>query len=194
LSIFTLTSNGRVGIATSAPDYRLDVSEGPTVASVNMSTWPRQSQSNVMIVRGASAIVGNSVNWSNVQQNTINTNLMTVVLSNAAGCSFKVLKSGVWSFNWTLSVANGFATWLDASTNDNSNIAAYTAGNPVVAYATTSVNNAAQASWTGYLPSNAGTFYKIRSSGGAIGTPSNWYLQIAFLYETPNAGGNFPFP
>jgi hypothetical protein len=195
----SVSADGNVGIGTSNQGYRLDVTSDSTAkASINMTTWPRLStSSNTTIVRGTAAtgaIVGNTINWSNAQQNTISTNLMTLVLSNAAGCSFKINRSGIWSISWVLGVSNGFASWIDASTNENSNVALGTTGTYIVAFANTGVGTITQGSWTGYLPSNASTFYKVRTNSAALTLNANSnYFMATFLTETSNAGGNFPF-
>jgi hypothetical protein len=182
-----------VGVGIADPQYELDVSAGTTAASVNMSSWPRMSQSNIMIVRGLVGKVNTSLNFSNVQNNTINANLVTVVLSNATtGSSFKFLKSGIWSFTvLTSHTTNNQYTWMDVSTNDVANVNFTAAGNPVIAAINPGllINSL---SWTGYLPSNSTYFYKIRTNG-TLNTGNITYVQLALLYETPNAGGNFPF-
>jgi hypothetical protein len=151
------------------------------------------SQSNIMIVRGLVGKVNTSLNFSNVQNNTINANLVTVVLSNATtGSSFKFLKSGIWSFTvLTSHTTNNQYTWMDVSTNDVANVNFTAAGNPVIAAINPGllINSL---SWTGYLPSNSTYFYKIRTNG-TLNTGNITYVQLALLYETPNAGGNFPF-
>jgi hypothetical protein len=175
----------------------LDVS-GPntSTAVINMSTWPRMNTaSNIMICRGIAGLVATSINWSNVQQNTIRTDLMTVVLSNATrGCSFKVNRSGIWSFIWTSPTSNGWRTWLDVSTNDISSVTAGATGSPLIAVGSTSVGQWPLTSWTGYLPSNTNYFYKIRNENALATTGNAYYLMIMFHYETSAAGGNFPFP
>jgi hypothetical protein len=189
-----IASGGNVGIGNTNPQYELDVDAGATtVASVNMTTWPRMSSSNVMIVRGLIGKVNNALNFSNVQDNTINTALVTVVLSNATtGSSFKFLKSGIWSFTLlTSNTTNTQYTWLDVSTNDIAAVNFNTVGNPVIAAANPGLVSTSL-SWTGYLPSNSTYFYKFRNNGTLV-AGSFTYIQIALLYETANAGGNFPF-
>jgi hypothetical protein len=184
-----------VGINKGA-SYALDISASPgTNAAININTWPRiDNASNMTIVRGTVGIIGNTINWSNAQQNTISTNLMTLVLSNAAGCSFKVNKSGVWSISWMLGVSNGFSSWIDASTNENSNVALNTTGTYLISYAQAESGTLSSGSWTGYLPSNSSTFYKVRTNSAALTLNSNSnYFMATFLSETSNAGGNFPF-
>ena len=183
----------KIGIGTAAPAYALDVSVAPNAAAVNMTTWPRMQVSNVLIARGIAGIVGNTINWSNTPQQAIDSNLMTVVLSNATnGCSFKVLKSGLWTFSWTMSSGTaGNYTWMDVSTNDNSNVSFAATGSPYIAFAQASANYL-DVHWTGYLPSNANYFYKIRESA----TPSTgnpFYLQIIFHHEMPASAATFPF-
>ena len=190
-----IISASGVGI-NKTPAYALDISASPgTAASINMNTWPRiNTSSNMTIARGTLGIVGNTINWSNVQQNTIDTNLMTLVLSNTTGCSFKINKSGIWSISWMLGVSNGFSSWIDASTNDNSNVALNTTGTYLVSYAQAESGTLSAGSWTGYLPSNANIFYKVRTNSAALTLTANSnYFMATFLSETSNAGGNFPF-
>ena len=186
-------ATGRIGIGTAGPLYTLDVCATAGSAAVNMNTWPRASVSNVLIARGMVGVVGNTINWSNTPQNTIDTNLMTAVLSNATtGCSFKVLKSGVWSFKYTTSsVTNQNYTWIDVSTNDNSNVAFAAAGNPYIGFGQAALNYI-DVNFTGYLPSNSTYFYKIRHTATPV-AGNAYYLQIAFLYETAASAGTFPF-
>ena len=147
-----------------------------------------------MLVRGYASVVGNTVNFSNTQLNTINSNLLTVVLSNATnGNSFRVARSGIWAISAYASfTTNTQLLWMDVSTVDATNVAFNTAGNLVIA-ADSTAGAAALLSWTGYLSSNSANIYKFRINGTANNIAA-WYLQWTFLYETPTvAGGNFPF-
>jgi hypothetical protein len=179
--------------------YPLDVTGSlSSNASINMSTWPRvDTPSNMMIVRQhLGTRVGNTFNWTDVQQNTISPNLATVVLSSPTdGCSFKVLKSGIWFIVVMANLTFGGTPviWVDASTGNHSNIAPGTNGNPYVAFERSATGASTQINWIGYLPSNDSYFYKIRANTTVISDNSS-YWQLGFLHETSNAGGNYPFP
>ena len=190
-----VSSNGSVGINTTDTVYKLDVSSTAGTAAVNMNTWPRASVSNVCIIRGVDGTIGNSINFSNNGvQNTIDPNLMTVVQSNATnGSSFKFLKSGVWSINaWFSNSSAGILYWMDVSTNNNSNVAYLTAGNPIV-----TLQQAGGGSvgiyFTGWLPGSSTNIYKLRFNSGAVQPGNNYYMQAMLLYETPNSTGKFPY-
>ncbi len=187
-------TDGNVGIGTATPAYKLDVAATAGAAAVNMNTWPRANVSNVCIVRGITGCIGNSYNFSNNVQNTIDTNLMTVVHSNATnGASFKFLKSGVWAITFTGSNSAGTSIhWMDVSTNDSSNVGQYTAGAPVIAIVQTT--NHFTLHWSGWLPGSSTNFYKLRTNNQTTpGTGNNYYFQAMLLYETPNSAGTFPY-
>jgi hypothetical protein len=193
VSILSGVDGGRVGVGTTAPEYALDVSAGVSNASVNMSSWPRAPAGNTLVVRGyQTTLAGNTVNWGTVV-NSISTNLMTWDNSNVAGSSFIVRRSGIWSISYYLSVSpvSGYS-WIDASTNNNSNVLFNTAGNPTIAFGQTGGNNA-PVNFTGYLASNASVFYKPRVFSGLASVAVPVYLNISFLYETPTIAGNHPF-
>jgi len=197
-SILSINQTGKVGVGVETPAYTLDVGATAGTASVNMSTWPRNSVSNVCIIRGVAGSVGNTINFSNAGvQNTIDTNLMTVVQSNGTtGASFKFLKSGVWSICFLTSNSSGNSyTWLDASTNDVATVNLFTAGSPVLTHVYgSSTFNPSMLTFTGYIPGSSANFYKFRVSPAAnLQTGNSYYIQISLLYETPSSAGTFPY-
>ena len=191
-----MTSNLQVGIGTTVPTARLDVSEADTLASVNMSTWSRKSLANAVIVRGYfTPLVGNTINWSNAG-NTPNINLITWTPSNATlGGHFIIKKSGIWGITYrvTGSPAGTHYTWIDASSNNVANVPFNTAGSPIMAFSQGTIS-VLHVSYTGYLHAQTGTFYKVRYASGSLTTPVTLsHFQISLLYETPDLGTNFPF-
>lgn len=194
--LITFADSGRIGVGTTVPTARLDVSEADTLASVNMSTWSRASLSNAVIVRGYFIpLVGNTINWSNAG-NSPNTALITWTPSNATlGGHFIIKKSGIWGITYrvTGSPAGTHYTWIDASSNNVANVPFNTAGSPIMAFSQGTIS-VLHVSYTGYLHAQTGTFYKVRYASGSLTTPVTLsHFQISLLYETPDLGTNFPF-
>lgn len=191
-----VNQSGNVGIGTTAPAYRLDVSATAGTAAVNMNTWPRVPIGNVLILRNiaaSSGYVGNTANFaSNIQ--AIDSNLATVVSSNTTnGASFTIQKSGIWSISWNFnSSTTGVFAFIDVSTNNNSNVGFNAAGNPVIAFEQ-APGGSGVLTWTGYLPSNNTYIYKMRISATPNNISNGLHFILTFLAETPTSASSFPF-
>lgn len=191
-------SSGYVGVGKSTPVYALDVSAGPGLASVNMTSWARFPVSNMLMAIAENTQLGGfnggAYNFSNPIQ-TMDSNLITFTNSNASvGASFVIKKTGIWNINFLFATGNGQYVFIDVSTG---NIASnsYGSNNSLpIAFGGQGSGGVASVSYTGYLPSNDTYIYKFRggSNLSAVGYSKN-ILQITFLGETPNSGAAFPF-
>jgi hypothetical protein len=185
---------GNVGIRTIAPAYALDVSAGTTAASVNMSTWPRTTASISYYGVSSATVAGAVVSWTTC--NAISTQLMTVANNN--GTYFVVNRSGIYSIHAyiTGTTAGQPQLYIDVSTN-----IAHSAINPsttpqlassagVAAVSPTPSGSNLSVSYTGFLPSNSGNYYKIKGSAVTLGSGYNGgRIYITFLGESPNVTG-----
>jgi hypothetical protein len=180
-----------VGIGTSAPNYRLDVSTGPTTASINMSTWPRYgaSVSYYGVYGGA---IGAARTWTT--SNAMSADIMTV--GDASGTYFRINKSGIYSFNvWLGGTTSGNPlVYLDVSTNIGHDAIDVTKNPEVAVNQTVSGSARGSLSWTGFLPSNSTYYYKIKVSAlGSIATgPTGGKIYVCFLGEVAS-GADVPF-
>jgi hypothetical protein len=196
-----LSARGRLGIGTKAPLYRLDISEAPTAASMNLGTWPRMNTtSNFFWVRGhCNATVSTyRIRWNTTNSNVPNTNVMTWADNATHGSYFQILKSGIWSINYVVQCTGTGLSWVDASSSFSNGYALpVTAGVGDLIALGPATGNTLVTSFTGYLPSNSGKFYRFSSTqastngGNGVITP---YLTIALLYETPDIVPTFFSP
>jgi hypothetical protein len=185
----SIASAGNVGIGTTAPAFRVDVSTDISLASVNMNTWPRFGGST-MYSGTYSSRNTDVINWTTVTS-IDTTHLMSVNTGGGAGTYYIIKKSGFWhmSFrtsgpsttNWAYGI--GFKNDISwASGSYSSNLTGQNLfGNG---------EGGAFASFTGYLPSNNNTTYKVWVSSG--NTPSTGTIVIAFLGESPTTLTGFP--
>jgi hypothetical protein len=174
------------------PAYAIDACGGGTTASVNMSTWPRFSISNVAFTRGVTALRGGVVQW-NTFSNSINNGLLTVTHSTASGSFFQILRAGIWAIDWQLA-NNAFGpieSYLDVCTSlASTTYAALASVGSMVKFA----RNEAflmGASYVGYLQSNSTTYYRIWTNAAAISNNNYSQLRISFLGET-NSNATYP--
>jgi hypothetical protein len=176
-----------VGVAAA---YTLDVCGQPGTASVNTTSWTRSTGSTFLIWKGLSNFGSNTVNWTTTVQ-AIDSNLATVVQSNALGSSIRILRSGIWSVSWLAiytTAATGFSL-IDASTN---NVSAFPSPFSVASILACETGAGTQTvSWTGYLPSNSGVFYKPKAITGVTDLSAMWHFQLTFHGESSIAA-SFP--
>jgi hypothetical protein len=192
---------GFMGINTNTPLYRLDISEAPTAASINLGTWPRMNTtSNFFWVRGHcnATVATYRIRWNTTNSNVPNTNIMTWADNATHGSYFQILKSGIWTINYVVQCAGTGLSWVDASSSFSNGYALpITAGVGDLIALGPATGNTLVTSFTGYLPSNSGKFYRFSSTqtntSGGVGviTP---YLTIALLYETPDIVPTFFSP
>jgi hypothetical protein len=190
--------NGRVGIATTAPAYTLDVSTAANTASVNMSTWARFPVSNTLIAVAENAQVGGfnggAYNFSNPIQ-SMDTNLLTFTNSNASvGGSWVIRKSGIWSISVVYVSAAAQYVFVDVSTGNVASNNFGSNGATVISFGGQNQGAVGNMNYLGFLPSNSSYIYKLRGGSNLsnIGTFFN-RMTITFLGETDNVGGTFPF-
>ena len=198
----TILSNGNVGVGTTGPAYALDVSTAvATTAAVNIATWPRMNTtSNFFWVRGhCNATVSTyRVRWNTTNSNVPNTNIMTWTDNATHGSYFQILKSGIWSINFLVQASGAGFSWVDASSSFSNGYALpITAGAGDMIAIGPATGNTYVTSFTGYLPSNSGKFYRFSSTNantnGGTGVIAP-YLTIALLYETPDIVPTFFSP
>ena len=103
------------------------------------------------------------------------------------GTWFTIVKTGIYAINgWIAGSTNNlYYASIDASTN-----AAHSTvvpGNTTELASTTGFNGAGRVmvNYTGYLPSNAGMYYKLKVGGG-LSANTVYRLYITFLGETPS--------
>jgi hypothetical protein len=182
-------------------DGSVDVSSGITVASVNMTSWSRKPVNNFFWVRGlCNANVSTwRLRWNTTNTNAVNTNILDWQDNATHGSYFRVLKTGIWSINYTYSSTSaGAFTWIDVSSSfSNGHQFPTTAGAGQLIALGGADNTSTQQllSFTGYLESNTAQFYRFSASAstGTLASNVRPYLNINFLYETPAiAGGLFP--
>ena len=180
-------SNGRMGIGQAAPAYTLDVCAGSTVASINMSTWPRFAGSTIYTGTYLSRNT-DVINWTTVTA-IDTTNLMSVITGSGFGTYYIIKKSGIWNIqfrttgpsanNWNYGISfSNTTTWVNG--NFSSNL--------IVPVGLGNNEGGAFAAFTGYLPSNATTTYKAWVTAG--NTPSAGSIVITFLGEIPTTFAN----
>jgi hypothetical protein len=123
---------------------------------------------------------------------------MTWTDSATNGSSFQILKSGIWSINFTYYAAGG-TVFVDVSTNSSGNAALPTstgAGDLIVASTAAAGANFLPISFVGYLGSNTGRHYRFNTNvappNPLVSSNARPYLNIALLYETPNITPTFP--
>jgi hypothetical protein len=192
--------NGQMGIGTSAPAYTLDISTAPTVASVNMTTWPRYAASLTHNVRGtiSNAFNGGASNatFSLVFRTpaiALDTNLGTVTNDTAYGTYFVCKRSGLWNLTFQAHGGNqNTSIAIDISTNlqDNENpggVAGRALAWLTMGYFVGSVT------YTGYLPSNDNLYYKFKCNNNVLSNmQSNTWMTITFLGEQPTSASTWP--
>jgi hypothetical protein len=183
--------SGFVGIGTSAPAYQLDVSAGTTAASINMSAWPRSAISFSHIAvgnvgMGSTATV--CMLFSNAKV-SLNSNLGEITNDSVSGTYFVCKRSGIWSITYGCRAgAATVATAIDVSTGITDNATAGSA--PARSLALMATGNAVSfISYTGYLPSNTGYYYKFKLNSPNAANSNEAKLQITFMCEQPNVTG-----
>jgi hypothetical protein len=196
----TIGGTGLVGIGTTAPAYRLDVSTAPTTASINMSTWPRMNTaSNFFWVRGHCNALSASyrLRWNTTNTNSPNTNILDWQDNATHGTYFRILKSGIWSISYWYSAGTMPVTaWVDVSTSFSNGYASPStagAGELVAIGQMTSGGSVASVQFTGYLGSNTARYYRFSVNQLQSYVSNNLpYLTVALLYETPDITPTFP--
>jgi hypothetical protein len=115
------------------------------------------------------------------------------------GSYFTILKSGIWSINFTYWFSAGGTIFVDASTNFTGGVAqpiTTGAGELIVCSQQVGAGtNFAPVSFLGYLGSNATRYYRFNTNmtpGSATQSNVRPYLNIVLLYETPNITPTFP--
>jgi hypothetical protein len=196
-SILTLNTAGQVGIGTLSPAYVLDVSAGTTVPSINMSSWPRVPVGNTYIAKGVASYPAGGTSppmFSNALQ-SINTELAVVTNDATYGTYFVIKKSGIWSVHMGpfSNSALGGTGILDAS-NNFTQLALPPYGPRTIDYsAQTGVSMTSALKYTGFLPSNAGVYYKVVQNNTTLsGNSNSSVFTLSFLAETPAGPANYP--
>jgi hypothetical protein len=184
-------SNGNVGIGTSAPAYPLDVSTASNAASLNMSAWPRSAISFSHIAvgnvgMGSTATV--CMLFSNAKV-SLNSNLGEITNDSVSGTYFVCKRSGIWSITYGCRAgAATVATAIDVSTGITDNATAGSA--PARSVSLMATGNAVSfISYTGFLPSNTGYYYKFKLNSPNAANSNEAKLQITFMCEQPNVTG-----
>jgi hypothetical protein len=197
----TILSNGNVGVGNTNPQYELDVDAGTTAASVNMSSWPRVPVGNTYIAKGVIAYPGGTglgvsspVRFSNALQN-INTELATVTNDVTNGTYVTIKKSGIWSIQagpFSHNGGGGGTSVMDVSTGITQlTMPPLRPGTLDSAQTASGITSALK--YTGFLPSNAGLYYKVYHNNTQLTTNSNCAtFVLSFIAETPAGPANYP--
>ena len=183
-----LSGEGNLGVGTSNPGYRLDVTSGATdTAAINVSTWYRAS-STAMLCAGSINRANNIYNWSNATP-AIDTNLLSLVASNAStGGYFTILKSGIWAIS-VVAQGQGTDAQLGIDASSGTSLNGFTGTNTLAKV----VGFNGSVSFTGYLSSNSSMYYKIVGIN-CEATSKSTKLFISFIQELPNISPTFPPP
>jgi hypothetical protein len=190
----TILNTGEVGIGTTSPgtNYGLDVATGiASSAAINMNTWPRSGGSNCMTARGITAYRGKCIEWKTPSV-VIDANLATFQAVDPSGSYLVIRKSGIWSISYSFN-ANSAAQTISidtcTSTVSTDFQASGSTGNwNVLALQGIPAGYWSSISYTGYLPSNNGLYYKFKSDvpGAVNESARNSVLNIIFHQEMAN--------
>jgi hypothetical protein len=184
-------SGTNVGIGTTTPAYPLDVNAGTTAASINMTSWPRSSMSFSHVAVG-NVGMGSTASvcmlFSNAKV-SLDSNLGDITNNSVNGTYFVCKRSGIWSITYGCRAgAATVATAIDVSTGVTDNATAGSA--PLRSLALMATGNAVSLiSYTGYLPSNTGYYYKFKLNSPNAANSNEARLQITFICEQPNVTG-----